>query len=96
MITKYKQYIIEKFSEIQFPNVIKKLTSKIRLDLIDNGNNSFNKQYPFDSLVLNIIVDYNKSTKQPYYSNVRRYVALRKFSINLIESRNDKIYKKLI
>jgi hypothetical protein len=76
MITKYRQYIIEKFEEIQFPNLIKKLTSKIRLDLINNGNGSFNQKYSFDSLILNIIVDYNKTAKQSYYSNINIYQIL--------------------
>jgi len=65
--------IFEDFEEKSIPNIIKKISYKIRKDIQLNGDNSFNNEYNIDGLNLHIKIIYNKGIKQPYYSNVNIY-----------------------
>jgi hypothetical protein len=65
--------LFEDFNQKSLPSLIKKISYIIRKDIINNGNNSYNKEYNIDGIHINLIVDYKKSYKQPYYSNVNIY-----------------------
>lgn len=65
--------LFEDFNQKSLPSLIKKISYIIRKDITDNGNNSYNKEYNIDGIHINLIVDYKKSYKQPYYSNVNIY-----------------------
>lgn len=72
---KLNKYIklFEDFKNKSIPEIIKKISYTIRKDLIINGNNSFKKNYNIDSINVNIIVNFKKSNKKPYYSNINIY-----------------------
>jgi hypothetical protein len=65
--------IFENFQEKSIPSIIKKISYIIRKDIINNGNNNFDKIYNIDNININLIIDYRKTEKQPYYSNVNIY-----------------------
>jgi len=65
--------IFENFEEKSIPNMIKKISYRIRKDIQLNGDNSFDNKYNIDGLNLHIKIIYNMGIKQPYYSNVNIY-----------------------
>lgn len=77
-VKKYSECIIEAFGEHQLPNVIKKVSYEIRKDIINNGDNSFQKKYNFWNLDFNIAVNYTNQKKEPYYSFINIYDILSK------------------
>lgn len=83
-VKKYSEYVKESLSEHYLPNVIKASSYKIRKDIEENGDNSFQKKYNFWNLNFNIIINYTKQEKEPYYSKVNIYKIL-KFPDNPIE-----------
>ena len=74
----------ESFEEKSVPNLLKKISSIIRKDIINNGNKSFNKSYSIDGIDFIIIVNYKFGEHQPYYSNVNIYNILT-FPDNYVE-----------
>lgn len=62
--------LYENFSKKSIPEELKYIASQIRPDLIKNGNNSFEKFYSFGSYKFNLIVNYIKGEKEPYFSDL--------------------------
>ena len=60
----------EDFSKKSIPEELKYIASQIRPDLINNGNKSFEKNYIFGSYKFNLIIDYIKGYREPYFSNL--------------------------
>ena len=83
-IKKWEEFIInnkklfEDFKNKSFPVILKKICSIIRKDIVNSGDKSFNKNYNIDAFNLNIIVDYHKGSKEPYYANINIYDILTK------------------
>ena len=65
--------LFEDFNNKSFPNILKKICLIIRKDIINNGNNIFEKEYNIDNFNIIIKVNYKKAEKQPYYSNINIY-----------------------
>jgi hypothetical protein len=80
--------VMEAFEERSIPNIIKKVCYIIRSDLINNENNSFNKNYIVESFDINIIIEYNKNNKIPYHSDIN----LTKIITNPLKSVDIKVF----
>jgi len=78
-IKKWNQFIdensqiFEDFKDKSFPVLLKKIYSLIRKDIINNGDNFFNNNYQIDSFNIDIVINYQKGNKEPYYSNINIY-----------------------
>lgn len=72
------EFVTENFQEKSVPDILKKISTQVRKDIINNGNNSFNKPYAIDEIDFVVKVNYQNAPHQPYYSNVNIYEILTK------------------
>ena len=62
--------IFEDFNQTTIPEILKKISNIIRIDLINNKDSSFTKNYIIDSFDIKLEIKYIKNTKKPYYSKI--------------------------
>ena len=70
--------VFEDFNDKSFPNLLKKICSIIRKDIMKNGNNSYDHEYQIDSFNIIIKINYIYGHKEPYYSNINIHDILTK------------------
>ena len=85
-LNKWKTHIktFEDFNQKSIPNELKAISYKIRNDVINNGNNSFNKNYDI-GVSINIIINFEQGNKKPYYSSINIYDILSNVEPIIIE-----------
>ena len=90
-----KKYIeiYEAFQEKSIPFQLKKMSLIIRNDIIKIGNN-FNKEYSIDDFNFEVIINFKKGSKYPYYSNINIFDIIKnpnkKFNI-IIEATDEEL-----